>query len=615
MSTSKIISDRVQQLQSYNAAYFKGKTIVSDKEYETLVEELRRWDSSNPFLQTLKKTTVTGSSVRHKVPMLSTEKAYTQDSLQRFVDRVLKEAQSIGVTKPQFRVTPKLDGMAGKDENGILASRGDGRTGTDITHIFDRGVVAKGGRNLGTGEIVMVKSYFEANFSNEFEHPRNMVTGCVNSDEVNASTQKALDAGMLHFVPYTTLANWKGSGEQLVATIQEITINLSSKVDYPLDGMVAEALDDRIKDKMGATNHHNRWQIAIKTKGETATTTVEDIGWQTGRTGVITPVLRVKPTKVSGATISNITAHHAGLVKDKKLGIGAEIKIIRSGEVIPKLEEVLTPAKVVAIPSKCPSCNTATSWENDFLLCTNHDNCPAQAQTRLLYFFKTISTAKGFGPSTIETVTQHKHTTLKAIFALTKSDFTGMDFGDKQSENLVQAMETAKNTPIEDARFLASFGIKHLGIGESRRLLQHHSFLKLHSLSSEDLQKIDGFGLKTASSIITNIKKKWVHIMHIKNLGFILESTPLINSKSTVTNPISGKTVMFTGKLEQGSRKVAEKRARALNAKPLSGVSKNLDYLIIGEKPTQSKINAADKLGIPVLTEKEYEALLTKKPT
>ena len=192
-----------------------------------------------------------------------------------------------------------------------------------------------------------------------------MVTGTVNADEINESAKRALADGMIHFVPYVNMKAWEGTGVELLEHIEDITANLED-IDYPLDGMVAEATDSEVKAHMGATSHHHRWQIAIKTRGETAETTVMGIQWQTGRTGKVTPVLQVEPTHISGATISNITAHHGGMVRDRRLGIGARIQIIRSGEVIPKLEKVIEAADTVHIPGHCPSCSHPLEWQNDF---------------------------------------------------------------------------------------------------------------------------------------------------------------------------------------------------------------------------------------------------------
>ena len=348
------------QLQKYNAAYREGQPLVSDAEYDLLVERLRSLDGHHPFLQRVEPEKFNGRrEVRHSLAMLSIEKAYTDEQLSRFVARVEKEAQALGIPEVIFRATPKLDGLAGRDDGRILVSRGNGLVGYDITSAFDKGVVALGGRGQGLGEVVVLKSYFEAELAGKFEHPRNMVVGIVSSDTLNADVRDALTAEKVHFVPYQQLDAWEGDGPRLLREIDDILQMLSARTDYPMDGIVIEILDLRLKASMGATAHHYRWQIAVKRKGATAVTRVASIQWQVGRTGNITPVLEVAPVTLSGATIRRVTAHHAGMVAKLCIGPGALIEVIRSGEVIPKLERVLEPAtsgRVAAAMPRMRSC-------------------------------------------------------------------------------------------------------------------------------------------------------------------------------------------------------------------------------------------------------------------
>lgn len=604
------------QLSKYNASYRAGHPTISDEEYDNLTEKLRLLSPEHPYLHSVEPEVIrSGASIRHAQPMISTEKAYTQDALRRYVERVHNAAKGLDITPPLFRVTPKLDGMAGFDRENILASRGNGLVGTEITHIFLRGVIPIGGRNQGAGEIVMVKSFFEKHFAEQFDHPRNVVVGIVNADELGAAQKKALRAGKVHFATYKHLASWIGSGADLIEQIETITSDLAAQVDYPLDGMVAEAIDEKLKKEMGATTHHHRWQIAIKSKGETAITSILDVGWQTGRTGAITPVLRVEPTKVSGATISNITAHHAGMVRDKQLGKGAQITIIRSGEVIPKLESVLKPSNEVHIPTECPSCGGEVNWDNDFLRCINSSGCPAQTETGLRHWFKTLGTANGFGPSTLSVLVKNEYTSLEDIYNMTADDFIRLGFGEKQSENLEEALGVSINTSVEDARFLAAFGLPHLGIGESRRLLRNHPLTSINTVTTKQLEDINGFGSKTSPAIVEAISNQWPTISHMTNLNFNLVPTPLEAEFESIQSPIAGVTIMFTGEMQTGNRKEMQENARNLGAKVLTGVSKKLSVLVIGLAPSASKISKAEKNKVRVIEEAAYLEILTGKAT
>jgi len=541
--------------------------------------------------------------------MLSTEKAYTREQLQRWVDRVNKAGAELGISDIEFKITPKLDGLAGLDEGGILATRGNGRVGTDITRAYGRGVVPVSGRNLGKGEIVISLAWFTEHAKGEFDHPRNMCVGIISADNVNPTAQRALDAGAVRFVPYTTLPTWRGNGAELVERTGEITETLR-QVDYALDGMVAETTNSALRAHMGATSHHNRWQIAIKERGETAETTVNDIAWQTGRTGNITPVLLVEPVKLSGATISRVTGHHAGMVRDRALGAGCRIRIIRSGEVIPKLEEVLKPADQVILPEVCPSCSNTLTWVNDFLNCDNGPGCPAQVETGLRHWFKTLSTADNWGPKTITRVVAAGYVTLEQLYAITGQELLDLGFGDGQTANLLTALTASRNEQVEDARFLAAFGIKDLGVGDSRKLLQSFRLESLNELDADRLVQVKGFGEVTSRSIVDGLKARWSTISHMMALGFHLERTPLASEAPKVDSPIAGKRILFTGKMVQGSRDEMKEQARDLGAVLASSISKNLDLLVIGEKASPSKISKAEKADVQILTEAAYLALL-----
>lgn len=583
--------------------------------YDNLVEQLRALDPAHSFLHQVEPEAQVAQDqqVRHAQPMLSTEKAYTAEQLQRFVERVESAAAILGVQDVRFRVTPKLDGLAGNDVDGVLATRGNGLIGANITNAFTKGVVAVGGRGLGLGEIVIKQSYFEDNFTGIFEHPRNMAVGIIKADNVNVQSQKALDDGMVHFVPYTTLPSWEGSGAELTAQIGEVTESIRAQVDYALDGMVAQCTDERVKAHMGATSHHYRWQIAIKERGETTQATVEGVIWQTGRIGKITPVLCIKPVRLSGANISRITAHHAGMVRDKQLGAGAVIEIIRSGEVIPKLENVITPAADhdVTLPDACPSCGEPLSWKNDFLYCTNHTGCPAQVVSSIRHWFKTLGTADWFGEKTITRLVGGGFDSLEKIYALKADDLSLLGFGPGQTANLIEALQISTKTTVEDARFLASFGIKDLGLGDSRKLLQSFQLESLGTLTAAQLVAVKGFGEVTSASITRGLQRRWPTISHMLAKDFALERTPLNSEKADVISPISGKNVLFTGKMLKGTRDEMKKQARTLGANVLSGISGKLNMLVIGERASQAKITKAQAAGAQVLTEDAYLALIS----
>lgn len=607
MNETPDIHDLAARLERYNAAYRRGAPEISDAEYDQLTEELRALNPAHPFLQRVEPEEFSGRpEVRHPQPMLSTEKAYTQEELARFVARVRKEAEEIGVVDPLFRVTPKLDGLAGRDDGTVFATRGNGEVGFEVSSAFVKGMVPIGGRGLGVGEMVVAQSYFDAHLAGKFEHPRNLVVGIVSADTVNEDARQALEAGAVRFVPYATLPNWEGHGDELVRQMAEISANLAAQMDYPLDGMVAEAVDEDVRRSMGATNHHYRWQIAIKRKGDTARTTVEDVIWQVGRTGKVTPVLQVEATSLSGATIRRVSAHNAGFLEKNGLGAGAEIEIIRSGEVIPKVEDVISTA-APDLPTQCPSCAASLAREGDFLLCSNA-HCPAQAVQALEHWFKTLGTADWFGRKTIERMVAAGYDELEQIYELGEEDFRRMGFGPVQSSNLAEAVYLSRTRPVEDWRLLAALGIEGLGTGDSRRLLENFRLEELPQLKTEQIEAIYGFGRITAEGIVTGMEKRGATLQHMLDLGFQIMPTGAARPPDE-SSPLAGKHVVFTGKMA-ASREAMQEQARALGALVQSTVNAKTDYLVCGANVGAAKTTKARQIGTQVLTEEEYMRLV-----
>jgi DNA ligase (NAD+) len=605
------IEKLVSELDALNEAYRAGAPLVSDAEYDRRVEELRAVDPENPFLHRVEPEVFAEKhKVRHPVPMLSTEKAYSREALARFVVRVEKAAAEIGVDPVLFKVTVKLDGLAGRDDGDIFVSRGNGEEGYEISSAFEKGVRPQGGRGLGLGEIVMRQSYFAAHMQGVFEHPRNLVVGIVTSDQLNEHAAQALHDGAVHFVPYGQLPAWEGSGAELLEHLDTIRADLLADTDYPLDGLVAEVTDARLKDYMGATSHHYRWQIAIKTKGDTAVTTVERLSWQVGRTGNVTPVMAVAPTTLSGATIRRVTAHNAGLVRKQQIGPGAEIEIIRSGEVIPKLEKVLKPADAVELPQTCPSCHTQLAWQNDFLKCPNSSLCRCQVIQRIVYWFRTLGNADWFGLKTVEKMVDGGYDSLERIYAMTADEFARLGFGPVQSVNLAEALVTSRTKTVEDWRLLAAFGIPDLGKGDSRKLLGFFRLEELPALTVDDVAAIHGFGDITSRSITAGLHAIRATFRHILSLNFNLIRTPLVSEQAQVDSPLKDKGIVFTGKMQQGSREEMQARARELGAKVQTAVSGKTDYLVCGENVGATKLARAAKVGARVIFEADYLQLI-----
>ena len=610
--TSKLVSF----LEEASLAYRNGSPIIDDDTYDHIyLAELRKREPEHPFLNKIEEEPDFGTGrLRHSEPMLSIEKSYSVEETQKWVNRVLKEANKQTIDSDEIRViaTAKLDGLAAVyREDGLLATRGDGTHGNDITSCFDKGVVNVGKGTPGVGELVMTTDYFEKNLKQlGYAHPRNICVGVVNSDEVNEDFIEALKDGAVRFVPYSTMDRWEGSFNELIDNHEQIQQKVLESCEYPTDGVVVEITHSSLKTQLGSTSHHHRWQIALKQRSETKQTTVINIVWQTKRTGRVTPVLEVESIELSGANVSRVTAHHAGNVKELKLGKGAVISVERSGEVIPKIVDVIKAASKTKIANTCSSCGQELTWHRDFLVCTNHSECPAQMENTLEHFFKIHGQVDGFGSKSIKKLVAGGIDTLEKIYASNEENFQSIGFGPGQSKNLRRELDRSLSVETEDWRFLGAFGIPQLGKGDSRRLLEHMRIEELDKITQEEIMEIEGFAEISSADIVQGLSKRWPTIRYMLGLDFNLIQTPLLSETKTINSPISGMKLIFTGKMVFGSRDEMKKNALQLGAKVQSSVSSKTDLLICGEKVGPAKIAKAENLGVRVISEADYNSLL-----
>ncbi len=610
-------NELVTFLKIANALYRGGNQVVTDAEYDfTFIAELRNRNPKHLFLQTVEpESTYLGKTVELPIRMLSTEKAYTRDEIKIWAGRIQKAANEIGVDFNNliFRVTPKLDGFAAYDDGIRLYTRGDGKRGTDITRVFDRGlsVANNGARGLGAGEIVVKKDYFNEYLSPYFENARNFQASVVKEKELELHAVEAIKDKAAVFYPFALLPSWEKTYKELEADYENIINQAWEAVNFDVDGVILEICDEKLKKFLGATRHHNRWQIAFKRNMENAQVKILRVLPQTSRTGRVNPVVEIEPTRLSGAMIHRATAHHFGMVKANGIGPGALIELTRSGEVIPKIVRVISPAEP-EIPTKCPSCQFDLIWDSDHLYCTNNMECPAQVATTIEHFFKTLGNVDGFGSASIDKFYKHGIRNVIEIYRKNTLDFIQMGFGPKQSENLVKQLERSRNEKIEDWRFLAAFGVFRMGGGNCEKLLSHYQLQTIFDLNKEQIIEIEGFADKTAEVVVLGLHRIHKLFTEIYSLGFTLERTPLLSEKndSLIKSPINGKLIVFTGSMKLGSRPDMESAAKRLGAKVGSSVSSKTDMLVTGDNVGATKIADATAKGVPVITEEQYIALI-----
>ena len=607
-------------LKIANALYRGGEEIVTDNEYDfVFLAELKRRHPDHPFLKSVEpEPAFVGKTVLLPARMLSTEKTYDDEGVNKWVNRVRKAALDIGkdFNSLKFRLTPKLDGFAAYDDGVKFYTRGDGKRGTDITRVFDRGltIAAGGSRGLGAGEIVVSKKYFERHLSKHFENARNFQASVVKEKELEIHAAKAINDKAAVFFPFSILPSWEGLYKEMESDYDKLIEKMWNSVDYDVDGVIFEITDDELKEYMGATNHHHRWQIAFKENADTAKVRVVTVIPQTSRTGRVNPVVEVEPVRLSGALIQKVTAHHYGMVKEQGIGKGAVIELVRSGEVIPKIEKVITP--VTAKKEKyCPSCKTELVWDNDYLICTNNLECPAQITNTIEHFFKTLGNIDGFGPATIEKLYEYGVRNVLEIYQLNVDEFRKMGFGPKQSENLYNELKRSLSVEIEDWRFLAAFGVFRMGKGNCEKLLAHYPLKRIFELNTDEIASVEGFAKKTAETVVKGLSKIHGVFKAIHKLDFNLERSPLVSEKieSGEISVISGKLIVFTGSMQHGSRSEMQVDAKKLGAKIGASVTGKTDYLVMGDKVGSAKIAAAESKGVKLLTENEYFNLIGKK--
>jgi len=601
-----------------NQMYRDGESIVSDQDYDfVFLAGLAKRLPDHPFLQKLESENEGFSEEKVKLPerMLSTNKAYSWEEIQKWLERISKSAEEINLPLKdvQLKGTAKLDGFAGYDDGAKLYTRGDGNKGSDISRVFKRGlgVFNDSQRGQGAGEIVVKRSYFESHLSNHFEYPRNFQASLIKEKELDHFALDAITNKAALFVPFNQLPKWLGDIDTFTNNFENIVNELEVGVDFDIDGAVFEVINPELKTHMGSNRKFHRWQIAYKENKEKAQVKVLSVTAQVGRTGKITPVAELEPTLLSGATIYRATGHHYGLVKEQGLGSGSVVELTRSGLVIPKINKVLKPAEV-DIPVKCPSCNAKLSWDSDFLMCLNHDSCSDQIIGKMVYFYKILANNDGFGQATIQKLYDKGIRQVSDIYLLKATDLISMGFGEKTSQNLTEQLIRSRQESIEDWRFLAAFGVNRLGMGNCENLLKNYSLNQIFELSVEDISNIDGFAELTAELIFKGLLSIKPQYDALVSEGFELEKTFLSINTSQSDSPFRNKKIVFTGSMSR-PRAELEKQAKALGIVVSKSVSSKTDFLITGESVGQSKLKSANANDVSILTEEEYLKILNTK--
>ncbi|MAK65536.1 NAD-dependent DNA ligase LigA [Methylophaga sp.] len=662
MTISPEISERAQQLRDlinrYNFLYYSADDPeVTDAEYDRLFAELKQLETKYPVLVTPDSPTQrVGSAplnkftqVTHAMPMLSLDNVFDEAELTAFNQRVRDRLNTDAVIT--YAAEPKLDGLAIsiRYENGLLvqaATRGDGAVGEDVTENVRtiRNIPLKlHGNNVPQvveirGEIYMPKAGFEklnqqrlANNEKLFVNPRNAAAGSLRQldSSVTASRPLALfcyglgeiegmERPASHTEAMQIIKKWGGAVCPDTKQLQGVDECLEylhqigerrASLSYDIDGVVFKVDDSRLQDRLGFVSRAPRWAIAYKFPAQEESTQVLDIEVQVGRTGALTPVARLQPVFVGGVTVSNATLHNEDEVRRKDVRIGDTVIIRRAGDVIPEVVQVVKdkrPDNAVefVMPSQCPVCGAEVERvEGEAVArCSGGLFCGAQRKEAIKHFAsRKALDIDGLGDKIVEQLVDAELIKDPSdLFYLTKAQFSALDrMGDKSAENLVNALNHAKNTRF--ARFLYALGIREVGEATARSLALH--FVKLDKLTTakeDELIEIEDVGPVVAHHIYTFFRQE--HnldvIQRLLDAGVSWPEEKPVYADSELT----GKTVVLTGTLENLSRSEAKEKLLALGAKVAGSVSAKTDYVVAG-RDAGSKLNKAQSLGIEVVDE------------
>ncbi len=646
--TQKLYIQKIETLKKWAYAYYvEDNPIATDDEYDRLYHEVLDYESKNPAkVADDSPTKRVGGIVRdefskatHKKRMWSMEDVFTQDEVQEWLDRVVK---NVGVVK--YFCEPKFDGASMNllYEDGSLVraiTRGDGIVGEEVTDNVKtiRSVpltIEYKGQIEIRGEVVIRKDDFETinkeraeEGENLFANPRNAAAGSLRQLDSTITAKRRLVfypwglgenslehqtlSEKMEFVyqegflrpPYIKACN---SIEE-IEEFYQFLISKRDEIPVVMDGMVIKVDDIEKQEQLGYTVKVPKWMCAYKFPALEKVTKVNDITIQVGRTGVLTPVAEVEPVDLEGAMISRATLHNFDEIERKGLKIGDSVILIRSGDVIPKITKVLTDRRdgsevEIVRPTKCPTCQSEVLDEGTLIKCQNMD-CPSRVVNSIIHFAKKGSmNIDGLGSRIIETlVKEGKINDILDLYHLKFEDLEGLEgFKEKRINRLLNAIEATKGTTL--AKLLSAMGIEHIGAVASKSIALEFG-LGVVDVTEEQLESIDGIGVEMARS--------FVEFMQV-NREFVLklfdEIKPTVEERvEAVENPFKDKTIVLTGTMSV-SRGVVKEMLEKLGAKVSGSVSKKTDYLIYGTD-AGSKYDKAVKLGVTTLTEDEMRKI------
>jgi DNA ligase (NAD+) len=640
--------------------YVDSDPQISDYEFDTLVKELEKLEKQFPELITPESPTqrvgeqpVTGfESVEHRTPMLSLDNCYSIEELREFEERIKR---IIPEEKIKYVAELKIDGLGisvmyrdGKYFQAV--SRGDGFRGDDVSlnvkTIRSFPLIVNDPHEIEVrGEVYLpFQSFQKINKERSkmgeplFANPRNAAAGSLRLLDPKEVASRHLDVFLYSiFIEGKEQTNqWKNletlrklgfktnpfsrhcSNLKEVISFWEEWREKRESLDYDVDGVVVKVDSTEQQKHLGSTAKFPRWSISFKFPARQATTKIKDIAVQVGRTGALTPVAILEPVKLSGITISRSTLHNEDEIKRKDIRVGDYVLIERSGDVIPKVVSVMKERrtkkeKTFVFPSKCPVCHSSTFRPEGEAIsrCTN-PSCPAKLKESLLHFAsRRAMNIEGLGAALVDQLLEKKLVgSIPELYSLNHEDLANLErMGPKSSQNLLDEIEESKQRDV--SRLIYALGIRYVGERTAQAVADYFKGIdSLAKVSLDDLIQIEDVGPKVGESIVFFFKQpENIELINkLKEAGLNFSS---IKEEKKDDRPLAGQVYALTGKLSDLSREEATEIIEDLGGTVSNSVSSKTTYVVVGDSPG-SKLERAQKLGIPTLSEKEFLKLVKK---
>ncbi len=660
----KRIEQLSREIEDHNYKYYVlSQPTISDKEYDDLLKQLIKLESDFPQFKDINSPSQrigakveSSETVTHQAKMYSLDNTYSVEELKEWYERVLK---GLNQRLPELVVELKIDGVSSaltysRGQMVMGATRGDGIRGENVTHSLKTvgSIPLKLRKMPGAewpevlevrGEVYMKRKDFdrmnqqrEKDGEELFANPRNATSGSVKLLDSRLTRARHLNFFVHSFGVLASDVKIESQWEFLKrATEWGFAVNPNNRLcqsiddviafynefqerraalDYEVDGVVIKVNSFRDQKQLGETLKSPRWAVAFKFKAIQATTVVEHITFQVGRTGVITPVAELRPVECGGVTVSRSTLHNFDEVKRLGVKKGDRVLIERAGDVIPKIIKVVESSRkspAIQIPKKCPSCQSAIvklKEEEVAYRCIN-PSCPKQLERKLVHFAsRGAMDIEGLGEVVAVQLIEKKWVNdLADIYALNKVNLLTLQyFKDKKADNLLQAIEKSKTQPL--SRFLLGLGIINVGEKVASVLAKKYQSLDhVMKAQQEELCGIHEIGETIAQSVESYFKAPQTRKLmeRFKKLGLNLKEPESPSGQGKFL----GKKFVFTGELMNRTRAEAGQLVRAQGAEVLNTISKNVDYLVVGNAPG-SKLTKAKKLGVTILNEEQFEKLI-----